>query len=191
MASRQHIPLPKTLFGLKFSQHRCFLMRPVLKYYKKRLGSCKGKQFEHLVSLKNELRTEEAQAIQQWFREQKLNSHPNYEKLYRTLGPLRRLRGIKGVLDEKDPILKTSSKLKECEVCLESVAEEDFPQQKITSSCAHELTVCNNCVTRSVDTQIQEVEGDHIECPQCDQNLAYEVVKQWASPRVFERRDIP
>jgi hypothetical protein len=162
-------------------------MRPVLKYYNKRVGSRKEKQFEHLVSLKNELRIEEAEAIQQWFREQQLNSHPNYEKLYRKLDSLRRLRGIKGKLDEKDPILKISSTLKECDVCLDYVAEEAFPQQKITSSCAHELAVCNNCLTRSVDTQIQEVEGDHIECPQCDQNLPYEVVKQWASPRAFER----
>jgi hypothetical protein len=167
-------------------------MRPVLKYYNKPCGqnSVKVKQLERLVSLERELHIEEAQAIQQWFREQWLNSHPNYEKLYRTLDSLRRRRGIKGKLDEKDPILKTSSKLKEFEVCLDFVAEEAFPQQKITPSCAHELTVCNNCVTRSVDTQIQEVEWDHIECPQCDQSLVYEVVKQWASPRVFERRDI-
>jgi hypothetical protein len=103
-----------------------------------------------------ELRIEEAQAIQQWFREQWLNSHPNCKKLYRTLDSLRRRRGIKGKLDEEDPSLKTSSKLKECEACLDFVVEEAFPQQKITSSCAHELTVCNHCVATSVDIQIQE-----------------------------------
>jgi hypothetical protein len=116
--------------------------------------------------------------------------HPNCKKLYRTLDSLRRRRGIKGKLDEEDPSLKTSSKLKECEACLDFVVEEAFPQQKITSSCAHELTVCNHCVATSVDIQIQEAEGDHIECPQCDQNLTYEVVKKWESPRVFERCDI-
>jgi len=185
MAPRQ----PKSVFGLKYPQHTCFLMRPVLKYYKKRVGTSKVKQFENLVSLRVELRTEEAEAIQHWFREQKLNPHPNDEKLYRTLDSLRGLRGIKGRLDENDLILKTPSKLKECEVCLDSVAEEDFPQQKITSSCDHKLTVCNNCMTRSVDTQIEEVELDQITCPQCDRLLPYEGVKQWASPRVFERYD--
>jgi hypothetical protein len=70
-------------------------MRPGYKYYKKRVGSCKEKQFEHLVSPRVELRDEEAQAIQHWFREQKLNSHPNDENytepwtLYAVYGELR------------------------------------------------------------------------------------------------------
>jgi hypothetical protein len=70
---------------------------------------------------------------------------------------------------------------------MDSLEQGDFPQQEITASCSHEVAVCNNCLTRSVDSQIPEAEWDHIVCPQCDGILSYEAVKEWASLEAFER----
>jgi hypothetical protein len=184
MGSRRYDELPRRVFGLKCSQHRCFQMRPILRYYNKRAGqkTDKEKQIESLVSLEKNLPDPEAEAIRQWLATNP--GHEDYTALYRALNSLRWNRGEAG---EREQILEDAPILKECEVCMDSWELENFPPQEITASCSHEVAVCNDCLTRSVDTQIPEVEWDHIVCPQCDETLTYEAVKQWASLEAFRR----
>ena len=75
----------------------------------------------------------------------------------------------------------------ECMTCVETLRSENFPSQKLTRECNHEPTVCNDCLTRSVDLQIPEVEWDQIKCPECSTILPFEIVKRHASPLMFER----
>jgi hypothetical protein len=159
-------------------------MRPILRYYNKRAGkkTDKEKQIELLVSLEKNLPDPEAEAIRKWLSTNP--GHEDYTVLYRTLNSLRWNVVEAGVGDQ---LLEDAPILKECEVCMDSREEENFPQQGITALCSHEVAVCNNCLTRSIDTQIPEEEWDQIVCPQCDETLTYEAVKQWASLEAFKR----
>ncbi|KAE9380098.1 hypothetical protein N431DRAFT_314511, partial [Stipitochalara longipes BDJ] len=77
----------------------------------------------------------------------------------------------------------------ECIVCFENLDLETFPQQKLTESCTHKPRVCGDCLTRSINAQIEQVSWDEVGCPECRQVFSHEVVKQWASPEAFTRYD--
>jgi hypothetical protein len=71
--------------------------------------------------------------------------------------------------------------------CVETLRSENFPSEKLTQECNHEPTVCNPCLTRSIDPQSPEVEWDQVKCPECSTVLHFEVVKRHASAHMFER----
>jgi hypothetical protein len=70
---------------------------------------------------------------------------------------------------------------------MDTLGAELFPQKKITQLCNHDPTVCQNCLSQSIDTQISDVAWDQVKCPECPETLPYDVVKEWASPAAFER----
>ena len=75
----------------------------------------------------------------------------------------------------------------ECTVCMEEFDADRFPQENITSACEHEPTICNSCLTQSVDSQIQDKPWDQISCPECLKLLSFDGVKKMASAASFER----
>lgn len=76
---------------------------------------------------------------------------------------------------------------KECILCAEDLATDQYPTEGLTSVCEHSSDVCLACLTRSIDTQIPDVQWDQIKCPTCSQLLSFEVVRKHASPAEFER----
>ncbi|PVH88823.1 hypothetical protein DL98DRAFT_362001, partial [Cadophora sp. DSE1049] len=75
----------------------------------------------------------------------------------------------------------------ECCVCTGSFPQHHF--SSITSMCDHEPTVCDDCISQSVNTQVIDVAWDKIKCPECPATLRHPDVKSWASEELFEKYD--
>jgi hypothetical protein len=161
-------------------------MKEVLDYYHKGIPrrATKIQALQHLVQLEREVNEGEKVYIADWLRGRFGNEHlanimhnsmvadasrtPNIEEQYFDGG------------GRKWPSI-------ECMTCVETLRLENFPCKKLTQECNHEPTVCNACLTRSIDLQIPEVEWDQVKCPECSTILPFEVVKRHASPHMFER----
>jgi hypothetical protein len=75
----------------------------------------------------------------------------------------------------------------DCSVCTESLDATAFPQTKITELCNHNPTLCQSCLSQSLDSQIPDVAWGQVRCPECPETLPYERVKVWASAEGFQR----
>jgi len=95
-------------------------------------------------------------------------------------------QGVSGqdVFDDETPNLRS---LVACLTCAEDLAPRNFPKKGLTAECNHEPTVCKDCLTRSIDIQISDVDWDQVQCPECSAILPFEVVKKYASPELFKR----
>jgi hypothetical protein len=190
--TKNYSSYPRTVFGLKRSDHRAFLMPKVLQYYKKSLkkGASKNVLLGLLGKLEREVSGEEYEVIHKWLTAKRYS-----------VGRLRRnlnsARGIKNELedlgfdsdsDDDQPLF--TRPLVECSACLQDLDQNNFPEQRITELCAHESATCKECITRYVDTQIPILNWDQLQCPDCQVPLPYDVVKQWASADAFERYEI-
>jgi hypothetical protein len=184
--AKRYEEFPKRIFGLKCSQHRAFKMRDVLGYYSKRVGKSTKKEslLKLLVKLEGEVNDAEQAAIHQWL-VVKSTTNKQLIKLLNTA------KGVAADPDEGGEWLQAPPPQFECSVCMESLDAENFPQQKITVLCNHEPTVCQACLTQSLDSQIPDVAWDQVRCPECSETLPYDVVKDWASPETFERCRVP
>jgi hypothetical protein len=183
---------PRSIFGLKRSDHRAFLMPKVLHYYKKPLkkGASKQLLLGLLGKLEREVSGEEYEVIHKWLTAKRYSEG----RLRRNLNSARGIKnkpedlGADSDLDDDQPLF--TRPLLECSACLQDLDQNNFPEQRITELCAHDPTTCKECVTRYVDTQIPILNWDQLQCPDCHVPLPYDVVKQWASADAFERYEI-
>jgi hypothetical protein len=168
--TKRYPGLPTRIFGIKIASHKAYMIKKVLGYYKKRFreGATKYQLLRHLVKLEAEITQAESAAVGQW-----LGEDCSFEGEDELIAHLNDLRGILPPID--------------CCVCMDTLGAELFPQHKITELCNHAPTVCRNCLTQSIDTQIPDVAWDQLRCPECPETLPYDVVKEWASPAAFER----
>lgn len=77
--------------------------------------------------------------------------------------------------------------ISECSVCFETYPRGRFPRHRITAECNHEPTVCCDCLTLSIDTQIGSKVWDKISCPLCPMKIPFETVKAYSSAQHFEK----
>jgi hypothetical protein len=179
--------LPKTIFGLKCSQHRAFKMRSLLRHFKKRfrLRATKRQLLGLLVILEGEVSNAEQAAIHKWLSIES-SKYPLLMRLLHAAEIEAEQKAghhvLKDELVDEDP-----NQQADCCVCMNSWNIEDFPEQKITELCNHSPTVCRGCLIQSIDSQIPDVSWDQVRCPECPEPLPYNVVKIWASQEVFER----
>jgi len=184
---------PRTIFGLKRSDHRAFLMPKVLSYYKKPLkkGASKKVLLCLLGKLEYEVSGKEHEVIHNWLTAKKYSEG----RLCRNLNSARGIKNepehpsVGSDSDDDQPLF--TQPLIECSACLQDLHHNNFPEQRITELCAHDPTTCKECVTRYVDTQIPILNWDQLQCPDCRVPLPYDVVKRWASSDAFEKYENP
>jgi hypothetical protein len=145
-------------------------MSNVLGYYKKqfRHKATKYQLLRLFFKLEADITDAERAAVHQWLSEHCTADHADVL--------IKQLNDLRGILSPID-----------CCVCMDSLDARLFPQQRITSLCNHEPTVCRSCLTQSIDSQIPDVAWDQVKCPECPEALPYDVVKEWASKDAFER----
>lgn len=136
------------------------MIKDVLGYYKKHFPekATKYQLLRLLVRLESEVTHSEGAAVGQY-----LDGVWSLKSEHALIAHLNNLRGI------LPPV--------ECCVCMDTLGAELFPQQKITQLCNHDPTVCQNCLSQSIDTQIPDVAWDQVKCPECPETLPYDVVK--------------
>jgi len=186
MKQSPYSSLPHKGFGQICPQHTGIKMKEVLDYYRKSIPrrAAKIQLLQLFVQLEREVNEEDKINIADWFkggfgnepladiihssRVAEASLVPNIENQY-FVGEAWKWHSI------------------ECLTCVETLRLEYFSSQKLTQECNHEPTVCNACLTRSIDLQIPEVEWDQVKCPECSTILLFEVVKRYASAHIFER----
>jgi hypothetical protein len=161
-------------------------MKEILDYYHKGVPrrATKIQLLQLLVQLEREVNKIEKVDIEDWLRG-RFGNEP-FANIFRSsmvaeAAPVGNIR--KQYLHREEWKLASI----ECMTCVETLRLENFPSQKLTRECNHEPTVCNACLTRSIDLQIPEVEWDQVKCLECSTVVPFEVVKRHASAHMFER----
>lgn len=153
-----------------------FLLNHFEKQFNKR--ATKMALFYQLRELEQELRAVPVAAIEDWLQDD-TQTEADIAQL---------LDFMDGKIELHELISQTPQQPQaECCVCMEKLGIDNFPREAITQQCNHAPTVCRNCLTQSIDSQIPEKERDQIQCPECRETLPYDVVKEWTSPESFER----
>jgi len=195
MRQSQYSSLPNMIFGQTCPQHTGIKMKEVLDYYRKGIPrrATKIQLLQLLVQLEKEVNEREKLHIAGWlkgrFGNEGLASFIDSSRVTEAL----REKNINedDVIEEREqrasePDLARPRTI-ECMTCVEILRLENFPNQKLSWECNHEPTVCNACLTRSIDLQIPEVEWDQVKCPECSTILPFDMVKRHASAHMFER----
>lgn len=73
----------------------------------------------------------------------------------------------------------------ECSVCLEHKQLGHFPQSPLTGNCSHRSSVCIECVTSFINSQVQDGATDQFICPECPEQLQYSTIQMFASGELF------
>lgn len=183
-------------FTYGFYRHSVKQSQQILKYYGKdfRPRDRKSKLFAKLVTLEQEVSEAEASAIRTFISNRgrdTLDEIRARAKLFdgEAQGP--RIKNTPNepmdeAVDDELEELRPTAEGKECSVCMDTFAGEEFAHI-LTASCGHESSVCNQCVAECIDTQIPDVIGDQVRCPECPQVLPYDTVKKFASSELFKR----
>lgn len=74
-----------------------------------------------------------------------------------------------------------------CVVCLETLPVSYIPGEKVTSTCAHDSTVCTPCLLSSISFTITDADWTHPTCPQCPIRLSYPEIKRIVDPDILEK----
>jgi hypothetical protein len=74
-----------------------------------------------------------------------------------------------------------------CQVCEEDINRDDNPILRITGTCQHEPTICRECMSYSIRSQLEDKAWNRLACPLCPEMLSFEDVKNLATPEIFER----
>lgn len=90
-------------------------------------------------------------------------------------------------LEEEAEANNDSKASQYCTVCLEHLVSTSFPTQKVTAACEHESTVCLECLSNHLTSQIQEKAWNEIQCPLCPQKLEQLDVRSFAKEDDFNR----
>ena len=84
----------------------------------------------------------------------------------------------------------TSTAVKECPICCSDIPEYEYPRFPPTSRCQHKPLACRECIARHVEARLfAPTIVLEISCPShpCMEKLAYDEIKQWATPDCFQR----
>lgn len=81
--------------------------------------------------------------------------------------------------------LTTSTK--DCAICAETKLVIEFPDSRISQTCAHSSNTCLTCVRRSIKVDFETRQWNHIHCPECRESLDYHSVKKYADEETFNR----
>lgn len=79
------------------------------------------------------------------------------------------------------------TELSVCEVCRESKAASAFPVRQCTTTCTHPPHTCIGCIETWIASCIKSKTWDQCVCPECNEPMAYEDVKFFATEEVFSR----
>lgn len=193
-AARENYPnfdFYKPIFGLSYSQHSVFRSRKVLEHYNKyaRTRDRKPELFMKLAALEKEVPKAEAKAIKEY-----VEDGPSGRTLYDLIGEVKNKKRkledevqtpvqhshknarlqLRDEYGNEPPMFVTD---KECTVCMEKIDANDFPRYALTKLCEHEPTICRSCVKQSIETQIPDVIGEQVKCPECPATLPHDVLK--------------
>ncbi|KAF7855281.1 uncharacterized protein EAF02_011540 [Botrytis sinoallii] len=190
----KHPDLPGLIFDCPPSKHRTSSMRRLLRRYNVQVNGNERKEdtLHKLVELEKSIGEREKEALVNWFA-----GEGTYRALAALLGDAMKPPITPKIIDE--PVAK-KTKLEEsdddiifaavdaCRVCMENLTPEKFPQTRITSTCAHHPAVCNHCLTKHINEQVQTKASNQISCPECPEKISDAEIKKYASPEVLERK---
>lgn len=186
--AQPYAELPNTIFGLTSSQQRVLRIKELLSYYKVPFSksATKVQLLRHLATLEDQFSDREQRYLSAWLRGGGLLSD-----LKATLRKAQALtKNITVVMESsllaRELIVPLSGE-QECSVCLTTFTGDAFPRKRISTSCKHGSFTCLACLKQSLEIQVQENPWDHITCPECPAMIAYQGVKEFASPQAFER----
>lgn len=82
--------------------------------------------------------------------------------------------------------------IRECTVCLEDKPQDAYPLTRLTPRCRHAPSACRACVARALRAQVLLQGGPEevavaVSCPECEQELGYEIVERFADAETFAR----
>ncbi|KAI5865134.1 hypothetical protein GGS23DRAFT_557844 [Durotheca rogersii] len=78
-----------------------------------------------------------------------------------------------------------------CSVCGDGKRVSEMPnRRRITAACAHDATMCKDCVSQWIGSSMDTQSWDQLKCPECPQLLQFENVRALAAQPVFERYDV-
>ncbi|KAF7913269.1 hypothetical protein BELL_0986g00010 [Botrytis elliptica] len=190
----KHPDLPGLIFDCPPSKHRTSSMRRLLRRYNVQVNGNERKEdtLHKLVELEKSIGEREKEALVNWFA-----GEGTYRALAALLGDAMKPPITPKIIDE--PVAK-KTKLEEsnddiifaavdaCRVCMENLTPEKFPQTRITSTCAHHPAVCNQCLTKHINDQVQTKASNQISCPECPEKISEAEIKKYASPEILERK---
>ncbi|KAF5873283.1 putative ring finger protein [Botrytis fragariae] len=189
----KHPDLPGLIFGCPPSKHRTSSMRRLLRRYNVQVNGNERKEdtLHKLVELEKSIGEREKEALVNWFA-----GEGTYRALAALLGdamkPPITPKNIgepaarKAKLEESDDDIIFAA-VNECRICMENLTPEMFPQTRISSTCAHHPAVCNQCLTKHINDQVQTKASNQISCPECPEKVSDAEIKKYASPEVLER----
>lgn len=82
--------------------------------------------------------------------------------------------------------LEVSAPTFNCVVCLET---HIIPGEKVTSTCAHDSTVCSPCLLSSISIAITDAHWTHPTCPQCPSRLSYSEIEKIVDLKTLKKYD--
>jgi len=90
---------------------------------------------------------------------------------------------------------QSDKKLLICVVCstskifvpLGQSGKSEFPRKYLTPSCTHNIQVCNDCLRQWIESRLESQGCNGISCPQCLEQLDRNVIRKYASSKVFAR----
>ncbi|KAF7908178.1 uncharacterized protein EAF01_003933 [Botrytis porri] len=185
--------LPGLIFGCSPSKHsKAFMKIPLGRFHVQVKSSDKKKDtLLKLIELERSIGEREKEALVKWFAG---------ERSFRALAALLNdawkpeiaPRRVDGPAAKKVKLEETNDDIifaavDKCTVCLEKLAPEKFPQTRITSTCAHDPTICSHCVTDHLNYHIQTKALDQISCPGCPEKFSDAEIEQYASPEILKR----
>jgi hypothetical protein len=74
---------------------------------------------------------------------------------------------------------------RECIVCVGQKRIDDFP--RVTEECTHQRQVCLNCLQRWLETTLNGMNWNHLQCPSCEEILQHADMRRIATPEVFSQ----
>lgn len=85
-------------------------------------------------------------------------------------------------------VITCTQELRNCTICEEQVGYLDWPE-KISATCKHEVTSCTPCLQGYITTALDENQIDNITCPECEEEMGHENLRDHATNEQFARYD--
>ncbi|KAI1459696.1 hypothetical protein F4805DRAFT_455493 [Annulohypoxylon moriforme] len=78
----------------------------------------------------------------------------------------------------------------ECSACFETKSPTEFLRNPLTEKCGHASTLCLECVSLSINSQVRDDVTGKISCPECREELGYIELQRFSNKELFSRRAI-
>lgn len=78
---------------------------------------------------------------------------------------------------------------RDCVICFETKAFQDFPEPTITRSCDHVPQTCLGCLQTYIRVKMKETMwlAEVLSCPECPQNFQYEDIRRYADRESWDK----